>query len=378
MKIAMVVPGGVDASGTDRVIPALLWLVERLAKLHEVHVFAMRQQPAPATWTLLGATVHNIGTEGAHRRRLFRTFGDEHRAAPFDVVHAMFANPWASAIGWRHRVPVVLHLGGGELVAFADIGYGDGCTWRRRASRRMAIAGAARVTVATAYMQELAKDHGIATELVPLGVALDQWPTLAPRNRDPRHPARLLHIGDLRPVKDQRTLLEAAWLLAARGIPFELDVAGVDTMAGVLQSLPAAAMIADRTRWHGFLGRTSLRSLAEQADLLIVTSRHEAGPLAVLEAAVAGVPTVGTAVGHVADWAPDAAFAVPVGDADALARAIELLLRDEPRRIALAETAQRRAICADADATAAAFESIYATLQRPVIRRASVRTEIVT
>ena len=36
------------------------------------------------------------------------------------------------------------------------------------------------------------------------------------------------------------------------------------------------------------------------ADLFWLTSRHEAGPVAVLEAAVAGVPTVGTAVGQVA------------------------------------------------------------------------------
>ncbi len=37
---------------------------------------------------------------------------------------------------------------------------------------------------------------------------------------------------------------------------------------------------------------------------MIISSRHEAGPLAVLEAAVKGVPTVGTAVGHIAEWAP--------------------------------------------------------------------------
>jgi hypothetical protein len=40
---------------------------------------------------------------------------------------------------------------------------------------------------------------------------------------------------------------------------------------------------------------------------MVVSSRHEAGPVAVLAAAVAGVPTIGTCVGHIAERAPSAA-----------------------------------------------------------------------
>src|SRR2546429_2362007 len=55
---------------------------------------------------------------------------------------------------------------------------------------------------------------------------------------------------------------------------------------------------------------------------LFRSSRHETGPLAMLEAAVAGVPTIGTAVGHIAEWAPHAAVSAPVGDSAGLAGAI--------------------------------------------------------
>ena len=51
-----------DRSGTERVIPILLAMVERVAAEHELHVFALRQESDPATWPLLGATVHNAGT----------------------------------------------------------------------------------------------------------------------------------------------------------------------------------------------------------------------------------------------------------------------------------------------------------------------------
>jgi len=110
---------------------------------------------------------------------------------------------------------------------------------------------------------------------------------------------------------------------------------------------------------------------------MVVSSRHEAGPVAMLEAAAVGVPTVGTAVGHVRDWAPDAAVAVPVGDAAALAGAIAELLRDDARRLAIARRAQELALREDADWTCARIEELYAELvPRPERERAG-DTEIV-
>jgi glycosyltransferase involved in cell wall biosynthesis len=160
-------------------------------------------------------------------------------------------------------------------------------------------------------------------------------------------------------VKDQRSLLEAAALLRARGVRFELHLAGYDTTNGATERSDAARAVADVTRWHGLLGRDALHALVGESDLLLHSSRHEAGPMAVLEAAVAGVPTVGTRVGHVEEWTPDAAVAVPPGDPGALADAVTELLEDEPRRMRLAHEAQARAVAIDADFTAASFERLY-------------------
>jgi glycosyltransferase involved in cell wall biosynthesis len=361
VKLALVVPGGVDRSGTDRVVPALLWLIERLARRHEVHVFALDQEPVPAQWELLGARVSSIGSAPGRRRRFFAAVAGEHRARRFDVIHAFWGGcgTLAAFAGWRHRVPMMLHLGGGELVALPDIGYGGRLTLRGRLGLRVATAGARRVTVASLFMQRLAAMQGVAAQQVPLGVALDRWPVRSPRPRDGSRPARLLSVGDIRPVKDQSTLLNAASRLAASGVRFDLDIAGLDTMDGAAQALARAVGVGALVRWHGLLAREALRALVEEADLLLVSSRHEAGPLAMLEAAIAGVPTVGTAVGHVADWSPEAAVAVPPGDGVALADAAQALLAEEERRLALAREAQRRAIAWDADFTATSFERIY-------------------
>jgi glycosyltransferase involved in cell wall biosynthesis len=157
-------------------------------------------------------------------------------------------------------------------------------------------------------------------------------------------------------------LMTALAGLRSAGVAFELDVVGLDTMNGALQQTTAAQDVDDVTRYHGVLRRDALRALVDRADLLLVSSRHEAGPLVVLEAAIAGVPTIGTAVGHVAEWAPEAAVSVPVGDAAAFAHATAALLADDSRRLAIAREAQRRAVAIDADFTAARFEEIYGQL----------------
>jgi glycosyltransferase involved in cell wall biosynthesis len=360
----MLVRGGVDRSGTDRVIDALLWQIERLARRHELHVFSTHQEPAPGEWDLLGARVHNVGSARGTFRRLFASFGREHRAKPFDLVHAFFGWPavHAAVIGWRHQLPVLFHAAGGEFVHLRDAGYGMRATLPGRFGLRIALAGATRVTVASEAMQQLAAAHGVSAERVPLGVALDRWPIRAPQPRDATQPIRLVHVGDIRPVKDQETLMRAAATLRDANVPFTLDMAGLGTLDGALRQSPTAQQLGDCVRWHGVLRRPALRALMEESDLLVMSSRHEAGPLVVLEAAIAGVPTVGTAVGHIAEWTATGSVAVGVGDASGLADEIAALAADEPRRLAVAQEAQRRAISIDADYTAAAFEGIYAEM----------------
>lgn len=84
--------------------------------------------------------------------------------------------------------------------------------------------------------------------------------------------------------------------------------------------------------------------------------------MVVLEAAVLGVPSVGTAVGHLAEWAPRAALVVPPGDAAGLAALIQRVAGDEALRLRLAHEAQRCAVAEDADHCHRQFEQLYAEL----------------
>ena len=367
MKIALLVPGGVDCSGTRKVIPCLLWLIERLAADgNDVHVFALRQEDRPGSWPLLGATVHNIGRRPAGLWML-RALAAEHRKSPFDVLHGFWSGPGAAGAlaGKLLGVPLVFTLAGGEVVGLADIAYGAQLSRRGRLYLRMAAQAARRITAPSRYMRDLAADFRIEAEVVPLGVDLISWPPAPPRQRDSSRPVKLLHVASLNRVKDQTTLLKAVAALRDKGVALELAIAGFDTLSGEVQRMAGRMGLMAEIRFLGELTHAKLRAWFEWADLLVMASRHEAGPLVMLEAAVAGIPTVGTHVGHIADHSPECTLSVPVGDATALAEAIALLAMDDERRVNLAANAQALALRIDADFTARTFLAAYRAVQRP-------------
>jgi glycosyltransferase involved in cell wall biosynthesis len=367
VRIALVVPGGVDASGEYRVIPALLALIRSLTRRHEVDVFALAQEPVPGCWDLLGARIHNIGVRRTRMRALL-AIRAEHRREPFDLVHAVFSGSSglvAVASGRLLRIPAVVHLGGGELVALKSIGYGGELTWRGRVREAAVLRAAHAVTAASAPMLKRLRERGVAGRRVPLGVDLDAWPPQAPRRRNLSEPAKLIHTASLNPVKDQRTLLCALASLRERGVAFEMEIVGEDTLHGEMQRIARQLGLLSRVRFHGFLPQRALHPITRAAHLMVISSLHEAGPVAVLEAAAVGVPTVGSAVGHIAEWAPAAAVAVPPGDSGALAHATATVLEDEELRLRMARQAWFRALQEDAAYTASQFETLYRELIQP-------------
>jgi glycosyltransferase involved in cell wall biosynthesis len=372
MRIGLVVTGGVDRSGRERVVPSLLWLIERLARRHDVHVFALHYYREACVYPLLGATVHDVGrVEGPPglrrfqlRRRLAAAIDALAPGGRLDVLHAYWAMPAgaiATSVGRRADIPVVATLDSGELVAIDDIEYGLQRRWIDRRSVKGVIRRAARVTVTTDRMKRLATAIAPDTriDVVPIGVDPGEFrPAASPEGP----PWRLLRVASLNRVKDYPMLLRALARLVPLFPGIHLDVAGEDTLDGSVQQLAMALGVGGHVAFHGFQPTDALASFYERAHLHLVSSRHEAAGIVVLEAAAAGVPTVGTEVGFLADWSrerAERAVAVPVGDDAALAQAVVDLLRDRPRRERIAANARAWALAHDADWTARQFERIY-------------------
>jgi glycosyltransferase involved in cell wall biosynthesis len=282
-----------------------------------------------------------------------------------DVVHGLWANlPGlaASIAARRHRCPSVVSVCGGEFAALADIGYGGGLSrgtlLMARASTHMASA----VTVATGWMrQHVTERGGRVDDVIPLGADTSIFTS----TDTPTIPNRLVHVGNINRVKDQPMLLRAFRLVLDSNAEATLDIAGLDTLGGRMQRLASSLGIDENVRFRGYLEPDELASMVHGAALHVLTSRHDAGPVAVLEAAACGVPTVGTTVGHVADFAAmtdPAAVAVSGHRPELLAESIVTLMSDEPRRIALARRAHLWAVAHDSVHTANSFEALYRRL----------------
>lgn len=363
MKLAVVVPGGVDRSGEVRVVPALLALLKRLSSRHEVHVFALRQEPRDDQWWLCGARVHNVAGSrmAVAQLRAIAAIAREHRRGRFALVQSVWsgaAGATAVATARCLKLPSAVHVAGGELQAMPDIGYGGRLSWRGRLHEAWVLRGADVLTAASRPVLDQMAALGRQGQRLPLGVDLHAWPPRPPRPRQAGEPLRLLQVASLNRVKDPACLLHAV----AQVPGVELNLVGEDTLGGQMQALARQLGLAQRVRFHGFRTQAELLPLVARAHLHLVTSRHEAGPLAVLEAAVQGVPSIGTAVGHLAEWAPHAALTVAPGDAQGLAALLARLQADESLRLTLAREAQRRAVAEDADHCHQQFEQLYAEL----------------
>jgi glycosyltransferase involved in cell wall biosynthesis len=282
------------------------------------------------------------------------------RDGPFDVVHGYQGQPAglvAVLAGRRLGVPSVVTLDSGEFIALPDIAYGLQLRLRHRLTLGLTLRAAARLTVCSRYQEQLARSHGVAPDVIPIGVDAARFarPTADDRGRGRRLPWQLLHVASLNAVKDQTTLLEALALIPDA----HLHIVGEDTLSGATASLARQIGLEARITFHGFQPTDALAALYHRADLCLLSSRHEAAGVAVLEAAAAGVATVGTHVGYLAEWSPDRAVTVPPANPAALAGAVAGLLADPDRRRRLAAAAREWTLAHDADWTAAQLDRIY-------------------
>lgn len=371
MKIAIVVPGGLHPSGTEQVVPSWLALFERLAGSHEIHAFVLKHLPAEQTYTLLGFTVHDLGRPSAplgfsrvaQERALARAL-DQH--GPFDLIHGFFADPagqLAARAGNRLGIPSVVSCDSGEFVSMPGIRYGSQRTARGRRAVQDATSLATRVHVCTQFMAALAMKHHVETTVIPLTSVTSRAGSRRPDRPPPSTGVfRLVQVASLSRVKNQRLLIDTLRIVRER-VDALLDLVGEDTLGGELQRHAAAIGMAPHVTFHGQLSHDRALDVTATADLYVQSSLHEAAGVSVLEAAAAGVPTVGTRAGFVADWSPLKAMAVDDAAPRLLADAIVSLHADPDRRRSIAAAARTFAMAHDVAWSASQFDGLYRALK---------------
>jgi glycogen synthase len=145
----------------------------------------------------------------------------------------------------------------------------------------------------------------------------------------------VLFAGRLEPLKAPETLIEAAALLADRGVRIEIVLAG--RSAATRDGRPYSSWLEQRIaelnapcRLIGEVPRSQIAKLLEQARAVAVPSLYENFPYAALEAMAAARPVVCTSNAGIAELldGSGAGAVISPRDSSALADALEPYLRD--------------------------------------------------
>lgn len=203
----------------------------------------------------------------------------------------------------------------------------------------------------------IAVSAGVGRDIAARGISASKVvaihnPTLPPAPRQPAPHAwegQLAAIGDgpviatagrLVPVKDHRTLLEAFALLRKRR-PARLAIFGDGPLESQLRTYASELNVANDVLFAGYVGDLAAGYAA--ADVFVLSSTSEGFGNVLVEAMAAGVPVVSTDAPHgpreILDSGRFGAL-VPVGDAQALADAIERTLDRPPPEAELKRRAE--------------------------------------
>lgn len=304
------------------------------------------------------------------------------------VVHTHTAK--AGALGrvaaWLTRVPVVVHTFHGHVLS----GYfgPTGNFLARTAERALARLAGKLVVLSEQQRDDLANRFHVAPperfRIIPLGRDLASF-AAAPKGQfraelglDAKTPL-LAFVGRLVPIKDPVTLLQALALTKTRAV---LAVCGSGPLEQTIRDKASALGLGDRVRLLGWRG--DLASILADVDALVLSSKNEGTPLAIIEALASGCAVVSTAVGGVPDMlSPEGGAAspeacararalgvdlraegalVPSENPEALARALDLVLGDDALRAAAGEAGRATAARYDVDRLADDVAKLYREL----------------
>jgi glycosyltransferase involved in cell wall biosynthesis len=154
---------------------------------------------------------------------------------------------------------------------------------------------------------------------------------------------RLLFLGRLGERKGTPEVLDALADRRVRGLDWTLTLAG----DGEVESMQARAEelgIGNRCRFAGWLNRPQVVELLARSDVLLLPSRAEGLPVAILEAMAYGLTIITAPVAAIEDAIADheTGLLVPAGDAAALAAALLEVMSDAGLREKLGHAARDR------------------------------------
>ncbi len=235
------------------------------------------------------------------------------------------------------RVPVILHLhGSGYDEYFAA------CSSYRQQRIRRFFREADRVVVLGAHWERFTHDVlGVAAEKI--AIVENGVPMPAGMASPGAALPLIVFMGAVGERKGMDVLLAALGQVAASGTGFYARIGGDGDIAHY-RKIAANLNISDRVEFLGWVSEEAVDRELRDADMLVLPSRAENQPVAIIEAMARGLPAISTNVGAIPDTLQDGICGVIVepGKIDPLARAIATLAQNPALRLRMGRAARAR------------------------------------
>lgn len=165
----------------------------------------------------------------------------------------------------------------------------------------------------------------------------------------------ILSIGRLESVKDHKTLLKAFKLVRERE-EAQLVILGEGTLKAEIQQVVNKIGLSEEVLMPGFISNPY--PIIANADVLVISSLHEALPNVLVEALACQCPVVSTACGGPEEILGYGKYGhlVPIGDHEAMAAAIVKVLKGD-KRLATPEWLEQFSVDRNIDAYLNLFEN---------------------
>jgi N-acetyl-alpha-D-glucosaminyl L-malate synthase BshA len=176
----------------------------------------------------------------------------------------------------------------------------------------------------------------------------------------------ILFVGNLRPVKGVKYLIEAIKLIRDKNKNVRLFLVGDGTEREYLENLTKEY---DLEKYVNFLGKISNLKIPEYmmaSDLFVLPSLSEGVPLVILEAMASGLSIIASNVGGLPEIIHDKenGFLVEPGQPEKIAEKVLQLLENEPLREKMSKNNKDKAKEYDWKAIVVRLEEVYSTMKR--------------
>jgi|SRR5450631_6519 len=147
---------------------------------------------------------------------------------------------------------------------------------------------------------------------------------------------KLLCVGRLSEEKGQFLIVRAARILADRGVPVELVLAGDGPLRGEIDGEIKRLGLEETVRVTGWIDNQRVRTLLLESRALVVASFAEGLPVVIMEAFAMNRPVISTWIAGIPELVKNdlSGWLIPPGDVVRLADAMQMALTARPSQLA--------------------------------------------